>query len=120
MVDDHELVADFFDKESAENAVNRLGFIQALKLIYSDQADGLIVWKLDRFARSVRDGVSILSEFKQRGKSLVCCADPIDTTTPMGEAFFQIALVFAELERKTIAERCETGRLSIRLASQER
>ncbi len=110
LIDDHLIVADFVDKASAETAEKREGFQAALDCIYSGAADGLIVWKLDRFARSVRDGVVILGEFKKRGKSLVCVADPIDTTSALGEAFFQIAMVFAELERKTIAERCLNGR----------
>jgi site-specific DNA recombinase len=109
---DHSLVADFVDKESAETAEKREGFMSALNMVYSNQADGLIVWKLDRFARSVSDGVRILRDFKALRKCLVCVADPIDTTTPLGEAFFQIAMVFAELERKTIAERCYSGRVA--------
>lgn len=109
LIDDHALVADFWDQESAETAEHRPGFQDALQFIYSGRADGLIVWKLDRFARSVLDGVRILAEFKGARKALVCVADPIDTTTAMGEAFFQISMVFAELERKTIAERCQAG-----------
>ncbi len=112
IIDEHTIVADFCDKESAETAERREGFQSALEMIYSGKADGLIVWKLDRFARSVLDGVKILSEFKRLKKELVCVADPIDTTSPMGEAFFQISMVFAELERKTIAERCHGGRLA--------
>jgi DNA invertase Pin-like site-specific DNA recombinase len=112
LIDDHCIVASFVDKESAETAEKRDGFQQALHYIYSGEADGLIVWKLDRFARSVLDGVQILKQFKERSKQLICVADYLDTSSPMGEAFFQISMVFAELERKTIAERCHGGRLA--------
>jgi DNA invertase Pin-like site-specific DNA recombinase len=110
LVDGHTISGDFSDKESAETVKKRPGFQHALAHIRAGNADGLIVYKLDRFARSVSDGVSLLNEFKETGKALVCVADPIDTTSPLGEAFFQIAMVFAELERKTIAERCIQGR----------
>lgn len=112
LISEHELVADFCDKESAETAEKRSGLQQALDMVYSGKADGLIVWKLDRFARSVFDGVRIINEFKRSDKQLICVADPIDTTSALGEAFFQISMVFAELERKTIAERCHNGRLA--------
>ena len=107
---DHELVKDFFDKESAETASRRKGLQNALRFILDGKADGLIVYKLDRFARSVVDGIVILAELHENGKQLVCCADPIDTTSPLGEAFFQIAMVFAELERKMTRLRCLNGR----------
>jgi len=98
------------DVESAESADRRRGFQQALLDLYEGRANVLVVYKLDRFARSVLDGVRILQEFRQRELQLVCIADPIDTTSPWGEAMYQMMLVFAELERKQTRERCVEGK----------
>jgi DNA invertase Pin-like site-specific DNA recombinase len=110
LVDGHTISGEFFDKESGESITKRVGFQDALAFIKAGHADGLIVYKLDRFARSLCDGVRVISDFKSHKKALVCVADPIDTTTALGQAFFQIAMVFAELERKTISQRCIQGR----------
>lgn len=105
-----ELIEVFQDVESAETAIKRKGFQMALAEIYAGRADVLVVHKLDRFARSVVDGISVLQELRASQKDMVCIADPIDTTSPWGEAMFQIMLVFAELERKQTKERCRAGK----------
>jgi site-specific DNA recombinase len=84
-------------------------FDQIMERVQSGQSDGVIVAKLDRFARTLVGALSILEEFERLGAVLVCVADNIDLSTPMGKAFLRILLVFAELERDRISESWKTA-----------
>ena len=67
----------------------------------------LLVYKIDRFSRKLKDLISILEELKAKGVNFTSVTEQIDTTTAMGEAFFQIIGVFAQLERGMVKERVE-------------
>ena len=67
----------------------------------------LLVYKIDRFSRKLKDLISILEELKGKGVNFTSVTEQIDTTTAMGEAFFQIIGVFAQLERGMVKERVE-------------
>jgi len=71
--------------------------------------DVIAVWKLDRFARSVKHVVVALSEFEALGIAFVSLKDNLDLTTPSGRFMFQIIAAFGELERAIIAERVRAG-----------
>jgi site-specific DNA recombinase len=107
---DHSLVAHFEDTETATGKRLRPGFLDALTMVYSNHADGLIVLKLDRYARSTMEGLQIAAELKKRGKELVVVDLHLDSTTPTGACMFTILLAFAQLERDVIFERTEAGR----------
>lgn len=72
--------------------------------------DSLVVWKVDRLARSLRGLLDVADLLTARGVALRSITEPIDTGTPVGKAFFQLLGVFAELERSLIRERCAAGR----------
>jgi len=65
----------------------------------------LLVYKIDRFSRNLKDLISILDDLKKKGINFTSVTEQIDTTTAMGEAFFQIIGVFAQLERGMVKER---------------
>ena len=71
--------------------------------------DTLIVWKLDRLGRSVRDLIHLLDDFKDRGVKFRSLTEAIDTDTPTGRAMWQMIGVLAELERSLIGERTRAG-----------
>jgi DNA invertase Pin-like site-specific DNA recombinase len=89
--------------------MSRPVFDRIMERIQSGQSDGMIVAKLDRFARTLVGALSTLEEFERRGAVLVSVADNIDLSTPMGKAFLRILLVFAELERDRISESWKTA-----------
>lgn len=84
-------------------------FERIMQRIRSGQSDGLIVAKLDRFARTLVGALGTLEEFERHGAVLVSVADNIDLSSPVGKAFLRILLVFAELERDRIKESWETA-----------
>lgn len=71
--------------------------------------DVLIVWKLDRVARSLSDLLRILDHLKASGASIRSLTEPIDTSSPIGEFTFQILGAVAQLERSMIRERVMAG-----------
>ncbi len=71
--------------------------------------DTVLVWKFDRFARSVKHLANSLCEFKALGIDFVSLTEGIDTSTPLGEAMFSIIGAMAQLERDLISERVTAG-----------
>src|SRR5580704_2662381 len=74
-----------------------------------ERGDTLIVWKLDRLGRSLRDLIAMLDDLKTRGVKFRSLTEAIDTTTPTGRAMWQMIGVLAELERSLIVERPQAG-----------
>jgi DNA invertase Pin-like site-specific DNA recombinase len=71
--------------------------------------DGVIVWKFDRFARSLKQLVNSLELFRKLGIAFVSCTEAIDTSLPHGEMLFQIIGAIAQWERSLIVERVKAG-----------
>lgn len=71
--------------------------------------DVVLVWKLDRFARSLKHLVNALAEFDAIGVAFVSLHDNLDLTTPAGRLMFQIIGAMAEFERALIQERVKAG-----------
>lgn len=71
--------------------------------------DCVIVWKFDRFARSLSALIEALQTFAALSIDFVSVTEAIDTTTPMGRLFFHIVGSFAEFEREMIVERVKAG-----------
>lgn len=71
--------------------------------------DCVIVWKYDRFARSLSVLVTALDEFKSLGIDFISITQAIDTTTPMGRLFYNVIGSFAEFEKALIGERVKAG-----------
>lgn len=71
--------------------------------------DTVVVYKLDRLARSVKQLYSVADQLKELGVELVSIREQLDTTTAMGRAMFGMIGVMAELERDMIIERTQAG-----------
>lgn len=71
--------------------------------------DVVLIWKLDRFARSLKHLVNALAEFESLGIAFVSLRDNLDLTTPSGRLMFQIIGAMAEFERALIQERVRAG-----------
>ena len=71
--------------------------------------DCVLVWKYDRFARTLGALIAALQEFRDLGIDFISHTQAIDTTTPMGRLFFHVIGSFAEFERDVIVERVKAG-----------
>src|SRR3989442_5720814 len=71
--------------------------------------DAVVVWKFDRFARSVSHVLRALETFRSLGIEFVSLSEQVDTSTPTGKMVFTVLGAVAELERSLIAERVRAG-----------
>lgn len=73
------------------------------------EIDVVLVWRLDRWGRSVADLVSTLQELQHLGVAFVSLTEALDLTTPAGRAMAGLLAVFAEFEREILRERVRAG-----------
>jgi DNA invertase Pin-like site-specific DNA recombinase len=71
--------------------------------------DAIVVWKFDRFARSVSHLLRALETFKAQGIEFISFSEQLDTSTPAGKLVFTVLGAVAELERSLIVERVRAG-----------
>ena len=81
----------------------------AAALDYMRAGDTLVVWKLDRLARSMKQLIQVVDELKARQIGFKSLTEAIDTTTAAGELFFHIFGALAQFERSIIRERTNAG-----------
>ena len=79
------------------------------------EVDVVLVWRLDRWGRSVADLVSTLQELQHLGVGFVSLTEALDLTTPAGRAMAGLLAVFAEFEREILRERVRAGLAQARL-----
>ena len=80
------------------------------------RGDVLVVYKLDRLARSVLHFAKLFEQFQQRGIGFRSLTESIDTESPHGRMFLHMLTAFAEFEREVIRERCLAGQRAARAA----
>ncbi len=73
------------------------------------EIDVVLVWRLDRWGRSVADLVSTLQELQHLGVGFVSLTEALDLTTPAGRAMAGLLAVFAEFEKEILRERVRAG-----------
>ena len=79
------------------------------------EIDVVLVWRLDRWGRSVADLVSTMEELEHLGVGFVSLTEALDLTTPTGRAMAGLLAVFAEFERDILGERVRAGLANARL-----
>jgi DNA invertase Pin-like site-specific DNA recombinase len=97
------------ESASAKSLRGRPLLCEALRALDAGEADVLVVAKLDRLSRSARDFYDLMDRARRRGWFVLCLDPPVDMTSPFGEAMAGMAAVFAQLERRLIAQRTREG-----------
>lgn len=101
-------VRTYVDRTSGAHA-ERPGLSDALRDARLGLYDVLLVYRVDRFARSLKVLVHLLEELDQAGVAFRSATEPIDTSTATGRMLVQLLGVFAEFERATIIDRVVAG-----------
>lgn len=78
---------------------------RAIEILDAGDADALVVARLDRLSRSGLDFWELVHHAQQHRWAIICLDPEVDLTTPFGEAFAGMAVVFAQLERALISQR---------------
>lgn len=102
-----ELVAIEVDAGVSAKTIDRPALARALAMLDRDQAEGLVIAKLDRLSRSVGDWDRLIAEYfgERAGKKLWSVADSIDTRTAAGRLVLNVLMSVAQWEREAIGER---------------
>jgi len=99
------------EQESRSAVAERPVFEEALeRVLEDDTVDGIIIAKLDRMGRSVKDLAHIGGTLKEKGKQLISVHDNLDTSTANGRLLFNMLAAIAEYERELLLERTKEGR----------
>lgn len=104
-----ELVSMKEDVASGKSVNGRQGLAMALDMLARREADGLVVAKLDRLARSTVDFARTVERAEREGWRLLILDPEIDLATPFGRAMAGVISVFAQLERDMISDRIKTA-----------
>ena len=104
-VHDVELLDVLVDAGESAKDLDRPGMVRILEMVQSRAVGMVIVAKLDRLTRSVKDLAVLLEQFQRRGVSLVSVAESLDTGSASGRLVLNIMVSVSQWEREAIGER---------------
>jgi len=96
-------------REIGSGAVQREAREQLMEAARRREIDVVVVWRLDRWGRSVTDLMATLQELEHLGVGFVSLTEALDLTTPAGRAMAGLLAVFAAFEREILQERVRAG-----------
>ena len=96
-------------REVGSGAAKREAREKLLEAARRREIDLLLVWRLDRWGRSVTDLLATLQELEHLGVGFVSLTEALDLTTPAGRAMAGLLAIFAEFEREILRERTRAG-----------
>ena len=105
-----EIADEYVDEAVSSIKKRRPGLDRLMADCQQRLVDVVLVWKFDRFARSVTHLTQALETFQSLGIDFISYSQNLDTSTPMGKMLFVILGAVGELERDLIRERTEAGR----------
>jgi DNA invertase Pin-like site-specific DNA recombinase len=104
-----EIAGEYKDEGISGTKDNRPALSELMNAARKRKVDAILVWKLDRFARSTRHLVNALDELRGLGVDFASYQENMDTTTAAGKLLFDIMAALAEFERSVIVERVHAG-----------
>jgi putative DNA-invertase from lambdoid prophage Rac len=96
-------------REVGSGAAQREAREKLLEAARRREIDVVLVWRLDRWGRSVTDLLATLQELEHLGVGFVSLTEALDLTTPAGRAMAGLLAIFAEFEREILRERTKAG-----------
>ena len=95
----------YTDKGFSGKNMQRPAFEQMIADIEAGEIDEVVVYRLDRISRNLNDFTSMVDKLDKLGVTFASATESFDNSTPMGRAMMSLLMVFAQLERESIAER---------------
>ncbi len=99
---------EIFEEKVSGARKDRPMLIHLLKNVLKP-GDTIVVYKLDRLARSLKHLIELMEYFQENDINFKSIKDPIDTSSPIGKLMFSIIASIAEFERSMIIDRCKAG-----------
>lgn len=111
-LDAHDYQVDqvvWFEDQETGRLLKRPAFEQLQQAIFRGEARTVVVWKLDRLARSMRDGINILTDWCERGVRLISITQQLDLSGTIGHLVAGVLFAIAEIELQHTKERQAAG-----------
>ena len=106
---DWQVIEESVDRGVSGAKERRRALDRLMKAAWAGQFQVVLVWRFDRFARSVKHLVAALETFRTLNVGFISLQEQLDTATPIGQAMFTIIGAMAQLERDIIRERVKAG-----------
>lgn len=103
------VVEEFVDRGVSGSLASRPALDRLRAAARRRDVDAVVVWRFDRFSRSITDLVASLEEFRTLGVAFVSIHEQIDTGSPTGRVVFAVVAAMAEFEREILRERVRAG-----------
>lgn len=99
----------WFEDHESGKSINRPAFEQLQQAIFSGRIKTVVVWKLDRLSRRLKDGINVLADWCEQGVRIVSVTQQIDLTGPVGHMVASVMFGLAEIELEYRRERQAAG-----------
>jgi len=109
-----QLVGEYVDSGISGSKDSRPELDRLMHAVRGRKVDCVLVWKLDRWGRSLKHLVTSISELEHYGVAFVSVRDQFDLTTPAGKLMFQVIGAMSEFERSLIRERVQSAMSAIK------
>lgn len=103
------IIEEFVDHGYSGAKEKRPALDRLMKAAWTGKFQAVLVWRFDRFARSVKHLITALEQFRSLNINFISLQEQFDTSTPIGHAMFTIIGAMAQLERDIIRERVKAG-----------
>ena len=104
-----QIIEEYVDAGVSGSKESRPALNRLMSDAHRRKFDAVLVWKLDRFGRSLKHLVNALAQLESLGVAFISLRDNLDLSTPSGRLMFQIIGAMAEFERALIQERVRAG-----------
>jgi DNA invertase Pin-like site-specific DNA recombinase len=98
----------FIDKETGDT-LSRPAFAELQNAVFAGEVGAVVIWRLDRLSRKLRDGINVLCDWCEKGLRVVSVTQQIDFNGTMGKMLAAVLLGVAEMEQETRRERQRAG-----------
>ena len=105
----HDTSVQWFEDHESATTMQRDAFQRLQAAIFAGKITTVVVWKLDRLARSLKEGVNVLADWCQRGVRIIAITQQIDLSGPVGHLIASLLFGIAEIELQHAKERQAAG-----------
>jgi len=114
-----EVTCEYVDEGVSGSKESRPALNRLMTDAHRRRFDAVLVWKIDRFGRSLKHLVNALADLDAYGVAFISLRDNLDLTTPTGRLMFQVVGAMAEFEKALIQERVKCGLKNARTNGQQ-
>ena len=99
----------WYKDKTTGSKIDRPAFNKLQKAIFDGKVDTVVVWKLDRLSRSLKDGINTLTDWLKKGVRIIATTQQLDFSGAVGQLIASVLFVVAAMERENLRENTKRG-----------